>query len=117
MCIRDNIVTSDSSTVITAVRSAGTATLQGTTSATAVNGVATFANLSYNKAETITISFNSPGLTSALSGSISVAPTAANKLTILTQPPALATAGVAFSPQPQIRVEDQFGNLRNNDNS
>src|SRR6185436_10770915 len=34
-----NLVTSDSSTVVTATRNAGSAALQGTTSATAVNGV------------------------------------------------------------------------------
>src|SRR5262249_17870309 len=49
-----NLVATDSSTVVTASRTSGTGTaaLQGTTSVTAVNGSATFANLSYNKAET-----------------------------------------------------------------
>jgi hypothetical protein len=43
-----NLRSSDNSTVVTAVRSAGSGTLQGSLSATAVNGVATFANLSHN---------------------------------------------------------------------
>src|SRR5262249_47326445 len=42
---------------------------------------------------------------------------AASRLTIQTQPSATAAAGVAFAPQPVIRVEDQFGNLRSGDNS
>ena len=63
-----NLVTSDSSTVVTATRNAGTAALQGTTSVTAVNGLATFSNLCYNKAETITIDFGSGSLTGTTSG-------------------------------------------------
>jgi len=110
-----NLVTTDSSTVVTATRNAGTAALQGTTSVTAVGGLATFANLSYNKAETITIDFGSGSLAGTTSGNVTVSPAAANKLTIVTQPPVTATAGVTFTPQPQIRIEDQFGNLRSTD--
>jgi len=104
-------------TVVTATRDAGTAALQATTSATAASGLVSFSNLSYNKAETITIDFNSGSLTGATSGNVTVSPAAANKLTILTQPPSTAIAGVAFSPQPQVRIEDQFGNLRSADNA
>jgi hypothetical protein len=102
--------------VITAARSLGTAALQGTTSATAVNGVATFSNLSYTKAETITIGFGSASLTGATSTSVNVNPAAASKLTIQAQPSA-ATAGAAFAQQPVIRIEDAYGNLRSSDNS
>jgi hypothetical protein len=112
-----NLVTSDSSTVVTATRSAGTASLQGTTTATAASGLATFSSLSYNKAETITIGFGSGSLASATSPNVIVSPAAANKLTILVQPSATATAGVPFAQQPQVRIEDQFGNLRSSDNS
>src|SRR5205823_3496710 len=38
----------DNGRVITAARSTGTGTLQGTLTATTVNGLATFSNLSYN---------------------------------------------------------------------
>ena len=48
-----NRVASDNSTVETATRIAGTSSLQGATTATASGGVATFANLSYNLAETV----------------------------------------------------------------
>jgi len=70
-----------------------------------------------HKAETITIDFGSGVLAGTTSGNITVSPAAANKLTIVTQPPVTATAGVTFAPQPQIRIEDQFGNLRSTDNS
>ncbi|HXJ75542.1 MAG TPA: hypothetical protein VNM37_21985, partial [Candidatus Dormibacteraeota bacterium] len=110
-----NLATTDNSTVITATRSLGTASLQGTTFATAVNGVATFSNLSYNKAEAMTIAFSSGSLTGATSTSVTVNSGAASKLTIQTQP-STATAGVAFAPQPVIRVEDASGNLVTTDN-
>src|SRR5262249_13801599 len=112
-----NLATSDSSTVVSATRNAGTAALQGTTSVTAASGVATFSNLSYNKAEAITIDFGSGLLSGATSGSVTVAPAAANRLTILTQPSSTATAGAPFAQQPVVRIEDQFGNLRSGDNS
>src|SRR5262249_57827289 len=87
------------------------------TSMAAVNGVATFANLSYNKAETITIDFSGTGVSSVTSASVTVNPAAASKLTMQTQPSSTATAGVVFAQQPQVRVEDAFGNLRSSDNS
>src|SRR5207247_8505352 len=72
-----NLVTADSSTVVSATRNAGTASLQGSTSATAVNGLATFSTLSYAKAETITIDFNGGTLTGATSGNVAVGPASA----------------------------------------
>src|SRR5206468_2915261 len=107
-----NVVNTDSSTVVTATRNAGTFALQGTTSVQAASGLATFSNLSYTNAETITVGFSGSGLSSATSSSVTVNAGAANKLTIQTQPSATATAGVAFAQQPVLRVEDQFGNLR-----
>ena len=78
-----NLRSSDNSTVVTVARSAGSGTLQGTLSATAVNGVATFANLSHNVANTINLSFSSSGLTSATSANIVVSPAAFTQLQLL----------------------------------
>jgi len=107
----------DNLTVVTAARGLGTGTLQGTTNVTSVNGVASFSNLSYPQAETITIVFSSGSLTSVTSGSIVVSPTVltvrANDLTRdygAANPPltvsytgfvngeTLATSGVTGSP-------------------
>ncbi len=99
----------DNSTVVTAARGAGTTTLQGTLTATAVNGLASFSNLSYNKAETITIQFTSGSLTSAISGNVVVSPAAADRLVFTTQPGS-ATYGSALSPQPVLTSRDAFGN-------
>ena len=78
-----NLVTTGNARVITAVRSAGTGTLQGTLTATTVNGVATFADLSHNLATTITINFTSSGLTSTTSSNIVVSPAAFAQLQLL----------------------------------
>ena len=64
-------------------RSAGSGALQGSLSATAVNGVATFANLSHNVANTINLSFSGSGLTSATSANIVVSPAAFTQLQLL----------------------------------
>src|SRR5205823_6849384 len=106
-----NLRSGDSSTVITATRGTGTSTLQGTTSATASGGVASFANLSYAVAETITIVFSSSGLSSATSSNVVVSPGALAKLQLLvpgettapgtgngkTGTPLTQTAGSAFN--------------------
>src|SRR5207237_2990343 len=54
-----NLLTANSTTVVTATRSSGSGTLQGTTSRTAVNGLVTFTDLAHNVATNITISFTS----------------------------------------------------------
>src|SRR5439155_21365603 len=111
-----NLRSSDNSTIVTAARAAGSGTLQGTVTATAVNGLASFVNLAHNVATNITIQFSSASLASATSGTIAVSPAAASRLTIQTQPSATATAGAAFAQQPAIRIEDAFGNLVSGDN-
>ena len=50
-----NLETGDNSTMVTASASGGTGTLQGTTTATVSGGVATFANLGDDTAETISL--------------------------------------------------------------
>src|SRR5205823_13060993 len=65
-----NLVATDNGRVITVARGAGTGTLQGTLTASTVNGVATFTSVSYNVAETITLNFTATGLTNAISGNV-----------------------------------------------
>jgi hypothetical protein len=111
-----NLRSSDNSTVVSAARNLGSASLQGTTSATASGGVATFTSLSYTLAETINVAFSSGSLTGTISSNVVVSAAAASRLTILTQPSGVATAGVAFAQQPIVRIEDPYGNLRSGDN-
>src|SRR6185503_20038895 len=78
-----NLVATDNGRVITVARAAGTGTLQGTLTATTVNGLATFANLSYNLAETITLNFTASSLTNVISGNVAVATGPFSKLQLL----------------------------------
>src|SRR5262249_23805496 len=78
-----NLVTTDNGRVITVARGMGTATLQGTLTATTVNGLATFANLSYNLAETITLNFTATSLTNVTSGNLVVSTGPFSKLQLL----------------------------------
>ncbi len=111
-----NLVKTDTSTV-SAVIDQGSGNLFGTQSFKAVGGVATFTNLSYQIAETITIDFTDGGLDIDTSTGTTVGAAAASQLVIQTQPSATATAGVVFAQQPAVQIQDQFGNLCATNNS
>jgi hypothetical protein len=113
---RDDGSTENTSTAsITVAIKSGTgtagATLGGTTSVSAVNGVATFTDLSLDKAGTgYQLTATSSGLTSADSGTFDVAIGTATKLAITTQPSTSNTAVTAFATQPAVAVQDAGGN-------
>src|ERR1017187_6243128 len=89
-----NVVTNDTSTV-TAALATGSGPLQGTLTASAVNGVATFSNLADNKAETITLQFSDnvlTGVTDATAITISAAALAQYAVTAASP----QTRGAAF---------------------
>src|SRR5205823_6383734 len=104
-----NLRSTDNSTVVSAARTAGSGTLQGSTNIIAANGVVSFTNLSHNVATNITLTFSSGSLSNATSTIMAVAPASINKLVFATQP-ASATAGSPFAVQPALKVQDQFGN-------
>ena len=114
-----NLETGDNTTQVTATSlPLGSGPLHGTTTETVSGGIATFTNLSDNKAETMSLRFTSVlSLTAATSSSIVVSPAAATQLGIHTQPGATATVNVRFSPQPVVYVEDQYGNLETGDST
>ncbi len=91
--------------------------LTGTLSMAATDGVAKFTDLVNTKSGPITLDATSGSLASGSTTSGTVAPATAYQLVVETQPSSTATAGVAFSTQPVIYVEDQFGNLETGDNS
>src|SRR5439155_1325016 len=106
-----NLRSSDGNTVVTALRLAGSGSLQGTINVSAVGGVVTFTDLAHKVATNITIQFTAGSLTSATSSNITVNPGVAVALAIGTQPSPTAIAGVVFGQQPVIvGVVDQFGN-------
>ncbi|HTX98889.1 MAG TPA: invasin domain 3-containing protein [Bacteroidota bacterium] len=105
-----NIVTSDNSSLITATLSTGTGLLQGTTQMTAANGQVAFSNLSYNIAEPIVIQFTSPGLSKAVTSTITVSPDTAYALAIKQQAPSTIAAGTVISPALKVQLVDRSGN-------
>ncbi|MBW3583706.1 MAG: hypothetical protein KY455_11460 [Euryarchaeota archaeon] len=103
-----NTVTTDSSTQVTAAIKNGSGTLLGTTTATAVNGVATFTDLKTNTASTITIESTATGLTSITSNSITVSAATADASQTTASVPN-GTVGSATTIT--ITVRDAYGNL------
>src|SRR5262249_25168629 len=100
----------DVTTVVTATRVAGTATLLGTLKQTAIQGLASFTDLVVNSPDTITIRFSATNCPSITSDPIVIAPAPADRL-IFTVQPANGTAGAPLSVQPVIRTQDRLGNF------
>lgn len=89
----------------------GNATLSGTTTVAAVAGVATFADLSVDKAATgYTLQAASSGLTGATSTVFNVAPGTANQLAFTVQP-VTTPSGTAITPAVVVIAQDALGNL------
>jgi hypothetical protein len=86
-------------------------TLLGTKTQAAVNGLATFDDLSMQKAGSgYTLSASSSGLTGKTSSSFSIGAASPNKLVFTTQP-GNAAWGAAITPAPAVTVEDAFNNI------
>jgi hypothetical protein len=93
---------------VTATLASGNATLSGTTTVTAVNGIATFTNLALNGSGSATLTFSYTGTTSATSPSITITPAPASQVAITTQPTAVES-GVRFTPTIVAEVRDGNG--------
>lgn len=105
-----NTVTNSTLTV-TATKASGSGTLSGATSVAAVNGIATFNNLTITGTGPHTLSFSASGVTPVTSASFTLgdgigAPT---RLVLTTQA-AGAVSGSAFTTQPVVAVRDANGN-------
>jgi hypothetical protein len=88
----------------------GGGTLAGTTTVTAVAGVATFANLSLNKAGTgYTLTATATGLSGTTSAAFTISAGAASQL-VFTAPPSTAVAGHTITPAIQVSARDAQGN-------
>jgi hypothetical protein len=105
-----NVATTFSGSVtVTLANNAVPGALGGTTTVAAVQGVASFANLSINTAGTgYTIQVNSEGLTSTTTGPVNVTPPA-TQLAITSQPPASVRAGSPFGLT--VSVENAVGSV------
>jgi hypothetical protein len=110
-----NVVASDSSTVTLSVAT-GSGSLLGTLNVTAVNGVATFNDLSLDIAGPYTLSASDGTITGATSNSFTITSAAAAQLAFVQQP-STSPAGSKINPAVTVAVEDQFGNVATSDNS
>ena len=89
----------------------GGGALGGTLTATTVNGVATFSNLSLNKTGTgYTLTAAATGLAGATSSAFNITPAAATKLAFSVHPGTTA-AGVPIAPAPRVSLLDAFDNV------
>jgi hypothetical protein len=111
-----NTVTT-SEVVVTVSKASGSGTLSGTTTATAVDGVATFTNLVITgTAGDFTLIFTSAPLTAVTSSSFALSAGAATKVAI-TVASVGTTDNVAFTTQPQITIQDSDGNTVTSSNA
>ena len=88
----------------------GGATLGGSLSVNAVNGVATFSDITINKAGTgYTLMATDASLTGDTSTAFNITPANANKVLFTTQPPTSTTSGASFAAT--VTIRDAFGNV------
>ncbi|HEX8936541.1 MAG TPA: hypothetical protein VF788_20650, partial [Pseudonocardiaceae bacterium] len=107
----DNVTTSTASVTMAIDTNPGGGTLSGTTTVSAVNGTATFNDLSIDKAGSgYTLMATSPGLTSDTSSTFNITPAAEDHL-VFVQEPTNTEAGSTISPAVTVEVRDQFENL------
>ncbi|MGE5168292.1 MAG: hypothetical protein ACM3KT_06715, partial [Deltaproteobacteria bacterium] len=107
-----NVVTSSTASITLAIgTNPGSSTLGGTATANAVNGVATFSNLSLNKVGTgYTLTAASTGLTGATSSTFNITAGTASKL-VFGQQPTNTAAGASITPAVTVQVQDANGNV------
>ncbi len=112
-----NLLTGNTSTVTLSVAGGpGSLTAGSTTSVAAVNGIATFSNLTLNTSGVYTLSVSDGTLAGATTTNVVISPSTAAKLAFLVVP-VTGITGTALSPSLTLAVEDQFGNLVTNNSS
>jgi hypothetical protein len=103
-----NVDTTFNGTVALSPPPVQSGTLMGTTSVTAMNGVATFSDLDIEFADSYQLSAAASGLANATSDVFTISPAAFAGLQFVVQPTS-QTAGVAISTI-QVAARDSFGN-------
>lgn len=105
------VTTFDGTVVVTLGGNPGNTTLNGTSTVSAVNGVATFSDLSLTHAGAgYTLTAWSTGLIGATSNAFSVSPGQAAVLAFVT-PPSNATVLSTIQPAVQVAASDRWGNV------
>ncbi|HEY4328258.1 MAG TPA: FG-GAP-like repeat-containing protein, partial [Phycisphaerae bacterium] len=109
----NHLVASNADVTIALTVNPNNATLGGTLSVSAVNGVATFNNLSLTVASSYTFTATSGALTSPKSGSFTVLPDSSSASLFIAPRLLATTVGVALKPSLTVDIEDPFGNIIN----
>ncbi|MBD65170.1 MAG: hypothetical protein CME62_08185 [Halobacteriovoraceae bacterium] len=90
---------------------AGSGTLSGTLTVSAVNGVATFNDISIDKAATgYTLAATAPGLSNDISNSFEISANTKSQLVFSTQPTD-TDQGTIISPDITVEIHDAYGNI------
>ncbi|UCF19821.1 MAG: hypothetical protein JSU87_18235 [Gemmatimonadota bacterium] len=109
----DGNTISDATNAVTVALDAnpGSGTLSGARTVNAVNGVATFGDLSIGEAANgYSLRATASGLAAATSSTFNIQPAAAARLVFTVQPSA-ATIGAAIAPAVEVSIQDALGNL------
>ncbi len=115
---KGHVVPFDNSSVTLTLSSAPAGgTLAGTVSLHAVNGVATFSDLSATVAGSYTLAAADGALTIAKSKKFTINAAGATQLLFLQEPPATLIAGAKINPALTVELKDAFGNVEINDHS
>ena len=118
--LQDNaghLAANNNSLVTLTLAGAPAGTLHGTTSVHAINGVATFSNLSITTAGTYTLTATDGSLSSAHSQSFTINPDATSAHLVLAQAPAKSVlVGKPLTPI-NATLKDKFGNIIRNNQS
>ncbi|HUO06990.1 MAG TPA: Ig-like domain repeat protein [Phycisphaerae bacterium] len=108
------LVTTDNSAVTIAILSGPAGgTITGTISVNAVNGIARFTTLTFNKTGTYALRATDAKLTAATTSSFTVSPDIASARVVITQMPTPGLAGNTLKPL-VAELVDQFNNLITN---
>jgi hypothetical protein len=107
-----NVVSTDSSSVTLAIgANPADGTVEGTVTAAAVSGIATFSNLSINKSGVgYTLTATDGSLVGATSSSFSISPGTGSQVAFGVEP-GTTTAGLTINPAVTVEVEDSLGNM------
>jgi hypothetical protein len=108
-----NIIATDNSRITLSIAT-GRGALQGTTTVTAQNGVATFNNLSFKTPGTFVLKAIDGAFPVSKSDSLAVSPGPGTKM-VITQQPINSAAGSIFTVQ--VALKDALGNLAGSDGS
>ncbi|MCU1426098.1 MAG: hypothetical protein JWL83_98 [Actinomycetia bacterium] len=108
----NNIVTTDSTTVVSLSIASGGAGVLTCTPVTAAAGIATFSGCMLNIVGTYTLTAGTDSElpTPVASGNVAITAGTPAQLAFSAQPSATAISSVAFASQPVVTVQDAFGN-------